>query len=321
MLAETVYRHMLANPGSTRTEIAALLGHSEEAIGSALDRLSGLALIHPQEGGAVRPVRPEVGIERLLALQQTQLAAWQQQIEASRVAAARLISECSEPDHDPDETGSERLTGLDAIRARISELTGELTEEIMTFAPGGAHRPEDLEQARHVDEPMLERGVRIRTLWLDSIRNDGPTLRYARWLCSRGGQTRTVPTLPIRMIILDRASAILPTNTADATVGAVLLRGQGTIAALCALFETFWETGTPVGTQPLSDEQGLTPLHRTFLRLLGEGLTDQAIARRLGVSHRTARRIAADLMDKLGARSRFEAGLKAAARGWLHYDQ
>jgi DNA-binding NarL/FixJ family response regulator len=50
---------------------------------------------------------------------------------------------------------------------------------------------------------------------------------------------------------------------------------------------------------------------------LAEGHTDEAIAKRLGVSHRTARRIASDLMDRLGARSRFEAGVRAVQQGWL----
>ena len=53
------------------------------------------------------------------------------------------------------------------------------------------------------------------------------------------------------------------------------------------------------------------------MKLLAAGLTDEAAAARLNISHRTARRLMAGLMERLGARSRFEAGLKAAQRGWL----
>jgi DNA-binding CsgD family transcriptional regulator len=318
--AEAVYRCMLRRPTMRLAELTSFLGQSEEAVTSALDRLSALALVQPDANGVVHAVRPEVGMERLLAQQQTQLAAWQQQMEMSRVAAAQLISECTDLTRGMDDPGAERLVGIDAIRARIAELTGRLREEIMTFAPGGAQRPADIAEARTVDRPMLERGVRMRTLWLDSIRNDGPTLEYATWLHSLGGRARTVPTLPVRMIIMDRECALLPVDTADATAGAVVLHGQGTVAALCALFEHLWQSGTPLGAPPSPDEEGLTGQEREFLQLLGQGLTDQAIAGRLGVSHRTARRIAAALMDKLGARSRFEAGLRAAARGWLAPD-
>jgi adenosylmethionine-8-amino-7-oxononanoate aminotransferase len=51
--------------------------------------------------------------------------------------------------------------------------------------------------------------------------------------------------------------------------------------------------------------------------LLDTGLTDEAAARQLGVSVRTVRRQMAALMGKLGASSRFQAGHKAAERGWL----
>ncbi|MEH0400464.1 helix-turn-helix transcriptional regulator [Streptomyces sp. B21-088] len=56
---------------------------------------------------------------------------------------------------------------------------------------------------------------------------------------------------------------------------------------------------------------------RALLRLVAEGCTDAAAAGQLHVSHRTARRMMAVLMERLGARSRFEAGVKAARRGWL----
>jgi DNA-binding NarL/FixJ family response regulator len=62
---------------------------------------------------------------------------------------------------------------------------------------------------------------------------------------------------------------------------------------------------------------GLSPTDRHLLRLLADGLTDEAAAKRLGISARTVRRIMADLMDRLGAESRFEAGVEAARRGWL----
>ncbi|MFD7440854.1 LuxR C-terminal-related transcriptional regulator [Streptomyces sp. NPDC059909] len=318
--AEAVYREMLNHPTMTRAELAFVLGETEDVIGSVLDRLSRLALVQQDEAGPVRPVRrvrPEARMERLLARQEAQLAALQQQIEASRDATAQLMSECTDLVRGGSGSRVEQLTGIEAIRTRIAELTGRICEEIMTFAPGGAQRADDLEEARSVDRPMLERGVRMRTLWLDSIRNDGPTLEYAHWLHSLHGQVRTVPSLPVRMIIMDRECALLPVNTDDATAGAVVVHGQGTIAALCALFEIIWSTGTVLGAPQPLDDRGLTPQERGFLQLLGQGLTDQAIAVRLGVSHRTARRIAAALMEKLGARSRFEAGLKAAAQGWL----
>ena len=51
--------------------------------------------------------------------------------------------------------------------------------------------------------------------------------------------------------------------------------------------------------------------------ILAAGTTDEAVARRLGLSRRTVQRQMQQLMRRLGADSRFQAGLQAKARGWL----
>lgn len=51
--------------------------------------------------------------------------------------------------------------------------------------------------------------------------------------------------------------------------------------------------------------------------LLALGLKDEAVVKRLAISHRTYRRRVRHLMDKLGARSRFEAGVLAERAGWV----
>ncbi|MFJ5229289.1 LuxR C-terminal-related transcriptional regulator [Kitasatospora sp. NPDC088391] len=62
---------------------------------------------------------------------------------------------------------------------------------------------------------------------------------------------------------------------------------------------------------------GPNVLERRLLALLAEGLTDAAVARRLSVSVRTERRMVAELMHRLGAHSRFDAGVRAARRRWI----
>ena len=54
-----------------------------------------------------------------------------------------------------------------------------------------------------------------------------------------------------------------------------------------------------------------------MLKLLDAGLKDEAIARQLGVSMRTARRRISSLIAKLGVGTRFQAGLEAARHGLL----
>ncbi|MGW2350172.1 helix-turn-helix transcriptional regulator [Actinacidiphila glaucinigra] len=155
------------------------------------------------------------------------------------------------------------------------------------------------------------------TIYLDSVRTHRPTVEHATSLARLGGRIRTTPSLPTRMIIMDRLTAVIPVSSDDTAAGAVLLTGQGTLTALCALFETTWESAQPLGEIVSTDPNGLNGQQATALRLLAEGHTDEAIAKRLGVSHCTARRIASELMERLDARSRFEAGVRAVQRGRL----
>ena len=59
-----------------------------------------------------------------------------------------------------------------------------------------------------------------------------------------------------------------------------------------------------------------TEEERAVASLLVTGMTDEMAARRLGLSRRTFRRRLKALMDKLGARSRFQAGFMLAETGW-----
>jgi DNA-binding CsgD family transcriptional regulator/sugar-specific transcriptional regulator TrmB len=317
--AEAVYRAMLSYPREGVLQLAARLGYTEQQVREGLDRLSELALVQssPGEGIGFRAASPETAMEILLARQQAELAAQQMHMEASRAAAAQLIAECSALRPRIADQDSEQLIGPDVIRGRLAALADTAQKEIVTFAPGGAHTEEDLAASRGPNAGLLERGVRMRTVYLDSVRHHRPTLDHVNWLNAHGGQVRTVPDLPVRMIVIDRHQAVLPMDTNDARAGAVVLRGTGTVAALSALFESTWSTATPLGGAPALDVGGMPPQERAVLKLLAHGSTDEAIAKRLGVSPRTARRIAADLMQRLDARSRFEAGVHAVQDGWL----
>ncbi|MBT2508665.1 helix-turn-helix transcriptional regulator [Streptomyces sp. ISL-98] len=316
-LSEQIYRSMLAYPDEGVSALALRHGIGESEARQSLNQLSALALIRPSEsdGSGFHPVSPELAMESLLARQQARLAAEQSKVEASRAAAAQLIAEYSVLR--PSGSHTDQLVGVDAIRERLAQLGKAAESEVMTFAPGGAHSPSDLAASRGPNTTLLDRGVRMRTIYLDSVRNDQPTVEHVTWLHSRGGEVRTTASLPTRLIIVDRKQALLPTQLVDARNGAVLVRSEGTIAALCALFESMWSAATPFGTKPKLDPRGLPGQEAEVLRLLAKGLTDEAIAKKLGVSPRTARRIAAELMERLAARSRFEAGVHAVQDGWL----
>ena len=60
-----------------------------------------------------------------------------------------------------------------------------------------------------------------------------------------------------------------------------------------------------------------TVIGLVVLNLLAAGLTDDAMARHLGVSVRTVQRRVREICARLGARTRFQAGLQARRHGLL----
>jgi DNA-binding CsgD family transcriptional regulator len=72
------------------------------------------------------------------------------------------------------------------------------------------------------------------------------------------------------------------------------------------------------GSGPSEDDVPLTPRELEVLALLAEGLSNKAIARRLGISVHTAKFHVGALMDKLDAVGRTDAVAHAVRRGVIH---
>jgi DNA-binding NarL/FixJ family response regulator len=89
------------------------------------------------------------------------------------------------------------------------------------------------------------------------------------------------------------------------------------VTAVIALFDRLWAAAAPLTASDMARGAGLSERERELLGLLSGGCTDESAAARLGVSVRTVRRMMSGIMNRLGARSRFQAGLRAADRGLL----
>jgi DNA-binding NarL/FixJ family response regulator len=84
------------------------------------------------------------------------------------------------------------------------------------------------------------------------------------------------------------------------------------------LFESLWERALAVpGIEVAEGSTEGASGRRLLLDQLAAGAKDEQIARTLGMSLRTVRRRVAQLLDELGAESRFQAGVEAVRRGWL----
>jgi DNA-binding NarL/FixJ family response regulator len=73
----------------------------------------------------------------------------------------------------------------------------------------------------------------------------------------------------------------------------------------------------PVRDSAPVQEKQLDRRDARILSLLSDGRSDSTIARESGISLRTVERRVRSLMDRLGAKTRFQAGVQAARRGWI----
>lgn len=314
---EIVYRLLLEQPDYGVPELAEQLGWPEGEVRAALAHLADLRLVLMDDAAdGAAPFNPDVGFAFLLSRAEAELTKRRRQVERAERAVAAILAKFSEGAtfrHDV----VDRIHGVDAVRERLEDLAGSARAECLSLLPGGAQRPDTMDASQPLDELALERGVKIRSIYQESFRNDPPTLEYVRWYCDLGGEARTVPIVPMLMVIVDRGAALVPVDPGDARAGALEVRSRGLVNALVVLFDHLWESGTPFGEAPRRNEHDLSPQERELLLLLGIGCTDDVAARRLGISLRTVRRMNSDLMSRLGARSRFEAGVRAAKEGWL----
>ncbi|WP_125778223.1 LuxR C-terminal-related transcriptional regulator [Antribacter gilvus] len=214
----------------------------------------------------------------------------------------------------PDE-GSEIVEGIEAVRERLTQLAAGCRSSLWAFQPGGAQSPAALAASRPLDKATLARGVDMRTIYLDSLRNDQPTLDHITWLAERGAEVRTVPTLPMRMLVVDRQVAVIPLDPEDSSAGALLLSTAPVVAGLAELFLATWRRAAPFCERRPRRSTVFAPQEQRALELWAEGCTDQMVARKLGVSHRTVRRISDRVSAEIGATSRFQVGLRASELG------
>ncbi|MFD6419502.1 helix-turn-helix transcriptional regulator [Streptomyces sp. NPDC060194] len=218
----------------------------------------------------------------------------------------------------PSATGAVMiLEGLPVINAALDRAIAECSVELLTLQPGSGRVPEVIKEGMRRVQPLLDKGVHMRTLYQHTARHHSATLGYVKHVAPFGVEVRTLEEIIDRLIIVDRKIAFVPAQ-ADRQV-ALELRHPGLVAYLRGVFDQFWNYATPWEEQLPHQPQvrGLTAVQRSIAKLLVEGLVDEAIARRLGMNVRTCRGHIAKLSATLGSGSRTQLGYLIARSGIL----
>ncbi|MFJ2862726.1 LuxR C-terminal-related transcriptional regulator [Kitasatospora sp. NPDC087314] len=206
-----------------------------------------------------------------------------------------------------ERTGATRIVdGIDNIRHRVSQLSEELRHEVLSAQPGGA-RPADaaddiVDHARR----FTELGGAIRTLYETAAQFDGPTVRLAARLTDIGCHVRVAPFSFPKMMVFDRTVAVIPASAGFDS--AAFVEDPATVDFLAEVFDRFWQLAEGVNWAALAEGAAEPVIHEQVGRLLAQGLTQRAIATRLGLSERTVAGHIARLRELYDAETLFQLG-------------
>ncbi|WP_407566092.1 LuxR C-terminal-related transcriptional regulator [Streptomyces sp. 184] len=312
---EALYRLLLRQPPVDLAGLAAAAGRTEAETAPAIDRLTELGLVTLLPGAPVRLVatRPDAAVDQLTVR-------WQDQVSVARTAATALLADLPvERRHRPEDQ-VEILFGRGSVAARFDRLQRSVRSELLVLdRPPYAQEPAEPNRA---ELEILARGARVRGLYAPEALQVPGAFDIFEAVVAAGEQARVHTDVPLKLAVADASTAILPfSREAHEMVDSAFVIHEGALLdALVQLFELLWAAAVPVPGpwsgggaegEPATDAAA----DRQLVTLLAAGLKDEAVARRLGVSARTLNRRVSALMQRLGARTRFQAGLQAARDG------
>ncbi|MFJ7067046.1 helix-turn-helix transcriptional regulator [Streptomyces sp. NPDC101115] len=306
---EAVYRMTLRSPGVGIAAIAHGCGMDEESARAALDRLRDLGMVATPDQRTFSGADPVSVVDRLARMRIHGL-----QGEIRRVASSRHLVESLAEDRRAGQWGQitelEHIEGLDQVVSYVDEFSFFAREERLTTHPGPVLTAA-FDAVRRTDLKYLQRGLRMRTIVHTRALGSPGVGHFVSELSERGARVRGTAGPLERMVIFDRRTALVATDPADITRGALVVRQPGLVSCLLALFEHRWSRSCALADDLPSATE------RRVLRAMARVDKDEAGARELGMSVRTYRGHVAALMRRLGAPNRFRAALAARERNWL----
>lgn len=315
-----LYGYLLRTRQATPAALSEHAGLTGERTTQVVAELSRSALVSLHDD-LVRAVRPSVALPRLLEQFDQQLQAQRSRLSAARAATTTVVQDSIEQHR--RHVGLEVATGAEQAGARVSDLLAGASHEVLTMV---TTLPEDstLAHARTADLWLLERGVGTRMLVLAAhLRRSAAYREHLGLLAQKGARIRVAAGLPTRMLLIDGATAVLPDVDDAPEQGAIVVRHASLVRLATQVFEAMWD-GTPTLEAYPRDGGGddaaawaPSDLERQVIRLLAQGNKDEAVARRVGMSLRSLRRLIAQVSHEAGASSRFELGVQCRDRGWL----
>jgi DNA-binding CsgD family transcriptional regulator len=315
-LPSRVYGMLVRRPRARSTELAAELDTDVDGVVDVLRALAsdGLAVrIGVDEYGEWEAQSPHEVADALLSAQEDRLATVRRH---SRTLAELYWLARRDVRHLP---GVEVVRDRALVAQRYLSMQDAADTCFRVFERPPYHGDADpafvVAQARKQAERM-DVGVEYRRIYEDSVFEHPGSSTTALRRIERGEQARSLPSLPMKLAVSDESLAMLPLDPTDLIDGATLVvHPSGLLTALVSVFDILWRMAVPMSGR--DRDGGLTERDRAILTMMSSGATDETIARRLDMSRRTVVRHTSALLERLGATTRFQAGVQAARLGWL----
>jgi hypothetical protein len=200
---------------------------------------------------------------------------------------------------------SEYLSDQAVVNARLESVVSGAQREILAAQPGGPRCRDLLQTAVYRDTAALDRGVTLKTIYRDTVRDHPVTGEYARIMSTRStgcpSQYRTLQGSFERMIIVDREQAFVSDHIVAGSPAhsAWHITDRAVVAVLAKTFDGKWRHADPwagqvrprrgrldVDTVSSGDGIRTNGRQREILRNIASGVSQASTARSIGVSKR-----------------------------------
>jgi sugar-specific transcriptional regulator TrmB/DNA-binding CsgD family transcriptional regulator len=300
---EVIYVALVDRPGANLDQLARRSGMGRNSVARTLTQLSrrGLAIRAPGRETRYTAVAPAIALETLLRHRAERLDEVRRTITAlgERFEIASRLDGAQEM--------VEVVHGNTAVHSRWLQLQRSARSVIRVF-----DKPPYIDPGNPAEQSILSKGVAYRTVY-DRAALDVPGKLAGIWEAHAAGEDcRVAPNLPLKLFIADERMALAPLRESVDIESAIVVHASALLSALVALFETVWTGAVPLQEHRMRpDGEGqITDVQAKLLDLLDMGLTDEAIARHLGLGYRTVQRRISQLMELYGAHTRFQLGVQ-----------
>jgi len=304
--------HSTADALSSRVNLTA--AKTTRALANLIQR--GLVTRTPGRPALYSAVEPSLAGSVLIAKREHELRQLQQHLNKLDEAFHAETSANHPADHIEVIKGAPKIWRTFVRVQRCAQHEVRAFDKPPYFVAAGEHGDEgpNLEERRFLEAGTI--GYRV-VYDQESVAIPGRLENI--WEGIRRGERAKVGTsLPAKLVMSDDTLAIV-SSAADYHNGvAYLIHPSSLLDMTSALFEAVWARAVPLNRSGSTGTQAsMSPRDRQLLGLLASGATDAVIARTFGWSIRTVQRHIHELMQQVGARTRFQIGMEAARRGWL----